>query len=71
MKIAYLVTFAVTTRVEVEVADDLQDKDPETNDGLFAEIADAAADRILDNGVDTYLCYDNVEKIVEDTECPA
>lgn len=71
MKIAYLVTFAVTTRVEVEVADDLQDKDPDSNDGLFADIVDSATENIEQNGVWTYLNYDNVDKIVEDTECPA
>lgn len=71
MKIAYLVTFAVTTRVEVEVADDLQDKDPDSNDGLFAQIVDDATENIEKNGVWNYLTYDNVDKIVEDKECPA
>ena len=71
MKIAYLVTFAVTTRVEVEVADNLQDKDPDSNDGLFADIVDSATESIEQNGVWNYLTYDNVDNIVEDKECPA
>lgn len=70
-KIAYLVTFEVKTRVVVDVDKNLTDKDPNSNDGLFADIVDTATEQIERNGVWDYLTYDNVTEIVEDTECPA
>ena len=62
---AYLVTFTVTTRIVVE-----DDQNPNENDDLFNQVADAAYEQIEHNGFDVYLCPENCE-INPDTECPA
>ena len=62
---AYLVTFTVTTRIVVE-----DDQNPNDNDELFNQVADAAYEQIKHNGFDVYLCPENCE-INPDTECPA
>ena len=68
-KKAYLVTFSICTRVVVNVADCIEDENPETNDELWKEIVDKAENRVSDNLWD-YLNYDNVESVKEDTACP-
>lgn len=57
-KIAKLVSFQITTRIIAD--DDWTDEDK----------VSAAADNIIHNGIDNYLCMDNVIDIADDTECP-
>ena len=60
---AYLVKFTATTRIVV-------DDDREPVDELFYKISDAAADKIIKNGVRNYINAENAE-VTEDVECPA
>ena len=69
MKKAFLVDFSIRTRVIVDIDDNLEDKNPQTNDGLWGDIVDKAEDKVGNNSWD-YICYDNVTEVIEDTECP-
>ena len=66
-KKAFLVTFEVTTRVVVDIADDCDDQNPETNDRLWQDIVDKACDYAY---MDAPVWDDNVSNIEEDTCCP-
>jgi len=61
---AYLLTFHATTRIVVD-----SDKNPFEDDELFSKMCEAARDRMLNFGIEEYLCGDNAE-IEEDTEMP-
>ena len=63
-KTAYLLTFHATTRIVVD-----SDKNPWEDDELFSKICEAARERMLNFGIEEYLCGDNAE-LEEDTEVP-
>ena len=63
-KKAYLLTFHATTRIVVDSAND-----PLEDDNLFSKCVAMARERMLNFGIDEYLCGDNAE-INEDTEMP-
>jgi hypothetical protein len=63
-KTAYLLTFHATTRIVVD-----SDKNPFEDDELFSKCVATARKRMLDFGIEEYLCGDNAE-IEEDTEVP-
>jgi hypothetical protein len=69
MKKAYLVTLSITTRVVVDVPEDncnaAVPEDCKSCDSILSE----AAKHIKDDP-DGYLIWDNVDEVVEDTECP-
>ena len=65
MKKAYLVTFTMTTRIVVD-----SDKNPEEDDDLREKCAEKARENIIGNGVEYYLCDENLDGIKEDTEMP-
>lgn len=69
-KIAYLVDFSIRTRVVVDVDDNLEEKDPWMNDGLFDDVYSKAYDNVLSD-LPNYLSCENITEIDEDTECPA
>lgn len=66
-KKAFLVTFEVTARVVVDIADGCTDQNPETNDVLWEDIVDKACNCAYTEAPDW---GENVSKIEEDTECP-
>lgn len=66
MKKAFLVNFSITTRVEVDVPEDFNEYDSDSNG--FEEVVAEARDNILEKPMN-YLYEENVE-IREDTECP-
>lgn len=68
-KKAFLVDISIRTRVIVDIPDECSDHNPETNDGLWKEIADKAEIQVGEDIWD-YLIYDNVTEITEDTEMP-
>ena len=63
---AFLATFVVTTRVEVDVPEDFNVWDSDSK--AFEDIVSEARDNILDEPMN-YLYGENVE-IREDIECP-
>lgn len=63
---AFLATFVVTTRVEVDVPEDFNVWDSDSK--AFEDIVSEARDNILDEPMN-YLYGDNIE-IREDIECP-
>ena len=66
MKKAVLVTFSVKTRVVIDVTT----KDNEDfADEEYLNAALVAREKILQDP-SGYLCMENVEEIIEDTECP-
>ena len=64
MKTAYLFTFHATTRLVID-----SDKNPFEDDELFSKMCEEARNKMLNFGIEEYLCGDNAE-IIEDTECP-
>ena len=63
-KTAYLLTFHATTRIVVD-----SDKNPYEDDELFSKCVAAARERMLNFGIEEYLCGDNAE-LNDDTEMP-
>ena len=61
-KIAYLVNFAITTRVVVD--DDADDRD------IARTAIEKLTTAMVEDGIGSYLCIDNLGEIEEDTECP-
>ena len=63
-KTAYLLTFHATTRIVVD-----SEKNPFEDDNLFTKCVEMARERMLNFGIEEYLCGDNAE-LNEDTEMP-
>ena len=71
MKKAYLVTFATTTRVTVDVPEDFDVHNCITkeHENAWDSIVKKDRENILVNS-EGYICGDNVDEVQEDKECP-
>ena len=63
-KTAYLLTFHATTRIVVD-----SENNPFEDYELFSKCVDTARKRILDFGIEEYLCFENAE-MKRDAEVP-